>query len=174
MWYIIKSGELSDPENGEVLAQIKTSFQGVKKTISLPGCNQQYQTDIDLSETKNSGDVCFRSYRLKDSSGEVLLNAQPGYAREDDPKIAGWPINRLPKVDHAHLSMMGIPYLLVMHSDQSYSLQNSDGADILQIKHRGISGGWTLSTAEKFSPQVLCALFIFCRYIERENEFIIV
>ena len=40
--------------------------------------------------------------------------------------------------------------------------------------HRGIAGGWTLEDNCGFSPEMLCGIFIFCRYIEQENEFMIV
>lgn len=56
----------------------------------------------------------------------------------------------------------------------SVYLTKENGTVVLQIMHRGIAGGWTIDTVEKFQPQVICGLFMFCRYIEQENEFIIV
>lgn len=176
MQYMMRLGTLSLPENGMQFAQIKNTFSGPRKTISLPDDATQYQTDITLLDppAEMSGDVRYRCYTLKSSSGEVLMEAHPGYAEGDSPEEAGWPVCRVPKVDHAEIQIGGSAYLLVMHNSQNYSLQDKNGSDVLQIMHKGLSGGWTMDTAESFTAQVLCGLFIFCRYIEQENEFIVV
>lgn len=176
MRYMMKSGILSVLESGKVLAKIKRDFLGTKKTVLLSSSGKQYQADISITNISEgtSGDIRFQTYVLKNSDDEVLMNACPGYAKEDDPDVVDWPICRAPKVDHAVILFNGITYLLVMHNSQNYSLQDQNGVAVLQIMHRGISGGWTIDTTEKFPPQVLCGLFIFCRYIEQENEFIVV
>lgn len=174
MQYTMRLGALS--ENGAQFAQIKNTFSGPRKTISLPDGSTQYQTDITLLDppAEKSGDVRYRVYTLKNSSGDVLMEAHPGYAKGDDPDVVCWPICRVPKVDHAEIRISGSAYQLVMHNSQNYSLQDKNGSDVLQIMHKGLSGGWTMDTAESFTAQVLCGLFIFCRYIEQENEFIVV
>ena len=43
-----------------------------------------------------------------------------------------------------------------------------------RIMHRGLCGGWSIDADEAFSPGILCGLFAFCRYMEHENEFMIV
>ncbi len=176
MRYMIKSGILSIPESGKKLAQIKSTFGGAKKTISLYDSATQYKTDIDIMDApaEKSGDIRYHIYTLINGSDKMLMKARPGYAKDDDPDVVGWPICRAPKVDHAGILIDGSSYLLVMHNSQNYSLQNKDGTAVLQIMHKGISGGWTIETAENFDAQVLCGLFIFCRYIEQENEFMIV
>ena len=35
-------------------------------------------------------------------------------------------------------------------------------------------GGWLFHDDHGFAPEVLCGIFAFCRYIEQENEFLIV
>ena len=176
MRYMMKSGTLSNPKNGRMLAQIKSSFWGARKTIFLSDDDKQYHTDINIlgAPAKKSGNVRLRIFTLNNNNGEVLMEAHPCYAKDDDPDIVGWPICRTPKIDHADLSIGDIWYLLVMHNNQNYSLKDKIGTIILQIMHKGISGGWTIDTTEKFPAQVLCGLFIFCRYIEQENEFIVV
>lgn len=176
MRYIMKSGILSIPEGAKKLAQIKSTFGGAKKYISLYGSTTQYHANIDIMDTpsEKSGDVRYRIYTLKNECNEVLMEAHPGYAKDDDPAVLGWPICRAPKVDHADVLIANSAYLLVMHNSQNYSLRNKDGSTVLQIIHKGISGGWTIKTVETFNALVLCGLFIFCRYIEQENEFIVV
>lgn len=176
MKYVMKGRILSTYEENKALAQIKSSFLDTKKTILLIESHAQYQTDIDVSNApaEKQGDVRFRIYELKDENGNVLMEAHPGYASDDDPDVVGWSICRAQKVDHADVQIKGTDCMLIMHNSQNCSLQNSDGLPILQIMHNGISGGWTISATEQFQVQEVCGLFIFCRYMEQENEFIVV
>ena len=50
------------------------------------------------------------------------------------------------------------------------SLQTSEGL-LVEMTHRGVLGGWDLRVSAGFSAVLLCGLFAFCRYLERENEF---
>lgn len=176
MRYIMKSGMLSSPENGTILAQIKRDFWGARKTILLPAGDTSYQTDISAADApeERRGDVRFRIYTLKDNDNKVWMEGRPGYAKEDDPDVVGWSLCRAPKVDHADILLHGAAYVLVMNNSQNYSLQDQTGTAVLQIMHKGIAGGWTIQSSEAFPPQVLCGLFLFCRYLEQENEFIVV
>ncbi|MDE6995216.1 MAG: hypothetical protein K2P41_12460 [Lachnospiraceae bacterium] len=70
--------------------------------------------------------------------------------------------------------MDGKTFLLTMHNSQNYSLKDQNGKTVLQILHRGLIGGWLLETDFPFQAQILSGLFIFCRFIEQENEFLIV
>lgn len=176
MRYMMKAGILTVQESGKKLAQMKSAFLGANKTISLSDGGAQFQTDIHIMDAppKKSRDVRCRIYTLRNDRGKVLMEAHPGYAKDDDPDAVGWPICWAPKVDHADLLIDGTAYLLVMHNTQNYSLKDQSGASVLQIMHQGISGGWIIETSEPFGAQVLCGLFLFCRYIEQENEFIVV
>lgn len=111
---------------------------------------------------------------MTDSESVVLMEAHPAYAKEDDPDVVGWSICRVPKVDHADILICGTKYLLTMHNSQNYSLKDEQENTKLQIMHCGIAGGWTMDANECFSPEILGGLFIFCRYMEQENEFIVV
>lgn len=46
--------------------------------------------------------------------------------------------------------------------------------EVVHILHRGIMGGWTIEDETGLLPKNLCGLFVFCRYLERENEFMTV
>ena len=72
----------------------------------------------------------------------------------------------MPRVDHANIVVNGEEYLLTMHNSQNYSLLNTCNSEVLRIMHKGIAGGWIVED--------ICGIFIFCRYIEQENEFLIV
>ena len=94
MRYMMKSGTLSNPKNGRMLAQIKSSFWGARKTIFLSDDDKQYHTDINIlgAPAKKSGNVRLRIFTLNNNNGEVLMEAHPCYAKDDDPDIVGWPI----------------------------------------------------------------------------------
>ena len=68
----------------------------------------------------------------------------------------------------------GEEYLLTMHNSQNYSLINAHNSEVLRIMHKGIAGGWAVEDICGFVPEIICGIFIFCRYIEQENEFLIV
>ena len=68
----------------------------------------------------------------------------------------------------------GEEYLLTMHNSQNYSLINAHNSEVLRIMHKGIAGGWAVEDICGFVPEIICGIFIFCRYIEQENEFLVV
>ena len=128
-----------------------------------------------LDESKaSSGDVRNREYILTNTKNQLIGSAHPGYAEGDDPNVVGWPICRMPRVDHADLVMNGKEFLLTMHNSQNYSLMDIGSSEVLRIMHKGIAGGWSVEDCYGFAPEILCSIFIFCRYIEQENEFLIV
>lgn len=176
MNYYMKAGILY-PESSELpIAHIKSSLLGPIRKVYLQGEQPALQTDIlnQRTEAAQPGNVRNRCYLLTDSEGRTAAEARPAYAKEEDPDKQGWPLCRLPKVDHAEVLLQGRLLRLVMHSSQSYSLLDEKAAPILRITHKGISGGWTLQDDFGFTPDVLCGLFVFCRYLEQESELLIV
>lgn len=153
----------------------KGVFIGPEKSVFHPNGDQILCTDIrqQSAPTGRQGDVRFREYVMLDSAGKTLACANPGYAEGDDPAVVGWPIYRMPRVDHADIQMDGKAYILTMQNSQNYTLKDSAGYTVVQIMHRGLAGGWNIDTDECFAPEILCGLFAFCRYIEQENELLI-
>ena len=100
-----------------------------------------------------------------------MIEAVPGYAEGEDPEINGWPVSHMPRTDHACFDYNGESYRLVMLNSQNYTLYGKGGNTAVQIIHRGISGGWNIDAEDAFSPELLCGLFIFSKYLARENEF---
>lgn len=128
-----------------------------------------------LDESKaSSGDVRNREYILTGSKSQLMGSARPGYAGGDDPDVVGWPICRMPRVDHAHVSIGVTEYVLTMHNSQNYSLVDTNDSEVLRIMHKRIVGGWIVESNCDFAPDIICGIFTFCRYIEQENEFLIV
>ena len=176
MQYTMKAGVLYQGDSQIALAKIKSVLIGSQKKIYKVTGELLSETSIRyLDESKASaGDVRNQEYILTDSEGRLLGCARPGYADGDSPEEMGWPICRMPKVDHASITAKDADYSLIMDNSRSYSLRNGAGQELLRIVHKGIAGGWNLEDRQGFPPEVLCGIFSFCRYLEQENEFLIV
>ena len=175
MRYTVKSGVLYEEQSCQTLAKIKSSLTGPVKKIFRNSDEPVLKTDIRHLNTEkyDSGDVRCREYILINREDEMIAAARPGYAEGNDPAVTGWPICRMPKVDHAQITIKGEIYYLTMHNSQNYALKDSKGHEILRIMHKGITGGWSVEDDQGFTPEILWGLFIFCRYIQQENEFLI-
>lgn len=176
MKYTIKAGVLYTNESQLALARIKSALLGPQRKILSIAGELLLTADIRyLDESKaSSGDVRNREYILADNSNQLIGSARPGYADGDDPDVVGWPICRMPRVDHADIVVNGEEYLLTMHNSQNYSLINTRSLEVLRIMHKGIAGGWMVESNYNFTLEIICGIFTFCRYIEQENEFLIV
>ena len=174
---LLKSGALYQEDNkasGLALANIHNCLFGLEKHI-IAGEKQfltQIRTEVPTGE--RICDVCSRQYLLKNSDGEILLSGVPKYADENGPFIV-WKFGyRMPRVKSAELMFQDRIGLLQMINSQNYRLTDSSGKVILTLSRRGFSRCWNLDAAEEFCPEFLCGIFIFCRYMEQENELLIV
>lgn len=174
MKYIMKAGALYSDD--KITARIKGVFTGSEKKIYSKNGMVVMQTDIvNLDVPPNeSGNVRYRQYILSDVNGNKCAVASPDYAEDDDPAIVGWPICRMPRVDHAKIVIDGKEYLLVMQNNQNYSLSEKHGKMVVQILHRGLCGGWNIEATDNFTSEMICGIFVFCKYIEQENELLVV
>lgn len=174
MNYTMKSGILYQGE--KIMARLKSSVGGPEKSVFLADGTPILRTLIRNlnAPAEKAGDVRFRQYVIFDEDGKECAVAKPDYAEGDDPEITGWPVCRLPKVDHAKFLYHGIEYTLSMKNSQNYSLKESSGKVVVEIFHRGLAGGWNIETGGFFTPEMLCGIFVFCRYMEHENEFLVV
>ena len=173
MKYIMKAGTLYF--NNIVSARIEGSFTGSEKKIYSANGSLIMHTDVANLEVppNETVNVCYRQYILFDSSGNKCAVANPDYAKGDAPTVV-WPLCRMPRVDHAKVVFDKNEYLLVMQNNQNYLLSDKSRKSIIQIFHRGIVGGWNIEAMDDFAPEIICGIFVFCKYIEQENEFSIV
>lgn len=59
-------------------------------------------------------------------------------------------------------------------SCENYLMKNRQGEVALCVLHRGIAGGWRIECGPEFEPWAICAVFVFCRYLEQENQMVVV
>ena len=173
MKYQLKAGilcQLTDKETLTPIASIKNKLCGAEKKIQVEQSVYSTQiVSIESSQPKPKGS-CPHQYVLLDEQQKIILQATPYYAEGEDPSISGWPLYRMPQVELAKLTIDGQTCLLQMLNVQNYRLTTNDQTVLAEVIHRGISGGWNINTYAKFSPEILCGLSIFCRYLEQESE----
>lgn len=176
MKYLMKSGTLYDETGACPLARIRNGLVGPARRVLLPDDTVVVHTDVRAIDAapEHRGDARCSEYVLLDRQDRIIASARPNYAEGENPDTAGWPIHRLPRVDHALVSLGDADFLLMMHNSQYYALRDGGGQELLRILHRGVCGGWTLEDEHGFTLEMLCGLYVFCRYIEQENEFLIV
>lgn len=114
MRYILKSGVLYQ-EPDCALAKLKGVFAGLEKRVYQNDGSLAQRTairDLDVPAVKKA-DVRFHAYVMLDAADGEIAIARPDYADGDDPAILGWPICRMPRVDHATVEVQGRKYILV-------------------------------------------------------------
>lgn len=173
MNYYIKSGVLYASDDNSVKARIKSAFSTLSSLITLPGSEATFKTSVSSSDPK-SEDVRNLTYMMTDALERPLMVAAPDYAPEALPLASPAPLHRVPRVDHAAVSMNGEQYALTMLDSAHYTLKNARDKALMTLSHRGITGGWNISADSSLSPAVLCGLYNFCRYIEQENDLFVV
>ena len=173
MKYKLMSGTLYSSDD-QPLATISSEFCTQEKKISTADRKHNCRTCVVCSENDFSGAINCRKYVCTDEKGSEIITAEPEYKEHEDPAEVGWPVNRMPVVNHALLKMSGTNYELVMENSGKYTLSAPNGKNVVSINHRGLKGGWNIDASLRFPPEILCGIFSFCRYIEQENEFLIV
>ena len=61
-----------------------------------------------------------------------------------------------------------------MRNAQNFIVKDGDGNTVMEIIHNGYAGGWSVDSNEKFSPAIILGIFIFTRYLDKENELYII
>lgn len=175
MNYRLLSGVLYGGKDGVPLAKIHGSVCGPEKEITAADGKRLYTSEIRLLDAPagRTGEVSYHKYALTAADGSCI-EASPAYNPDFDAAADGWPLCRLPRTDRAMLALGTALYTLVMQNTQNYILQNAAGAVVASIVHRGVTGGWDINAPASMSAGLVCGLYVFSRYLERENEFLTV
>lgn len=171
MKYVMKAGMLYT--DGKMYAQIKGSFNGPEKKIYLADGTLALRTEIRYLKSPQGmeGDFRSRQYLIFDADGKECALAEPDDIREANMKAAGCPVSRTIRMEHEQMLFGKEEYMLFMQSAQSYSLTEKNGNAVVKILHRGLTGGWNIEADDRFSPELICGIFVFCRYMEQESEY---
>lgn len=176
MTYLMKAGTLFEKETLRAQARVKASWSGPEKKITDCSGSTLLEAGFLFPDGRylRSGDVRDKEYVLTDPLGGTVASARPMYAEGSLPEEGGWPLGHVPAVDHAALRLDGAEYALRMEDGGHYAMYDEKGRQILEMTHKGLSSGWRIETGEKYPPEILCGIFVFFRYIEKENEIMIV
>lgn len=173
--YCVHSGSLFTVENDRPAVRldvVKGSLFDSKKTILTPDGTVELVTEIQAKD--HGARLQDRRYIMMDQSGQTLAVGLPAYEKSADPEVMGWPIYRSPHVDHATIRLGGRELCLYMLNSQNYRLVDTQDKPVFELIHNGLRGGWNIETEKNLEPRLLLGLFVFCRYLEQENEFITV
>lgn len=170
----IIGGALYSADEKTKYAMIRSDLFSQARKICFEDGTVLASADVFVEKGNTASNVKRKQYVLKDAEGKEIMKAQPGYAEGEDPDVNGWPAARMPRADHAEMEYDGVKYTLLMRNTQNYALLSENNETVAQIIHRGIMGGWDVITEKNFPSEVLLGIFIFCRYIESENELTIV
>ncbi len=170
MKYYIRSGKLyaagaSDP--APCLCSIVSPFCASVKSVADREGRLLLKTSVSQEKAETYPQA--KTYLMESPSGEVLARGKLLYADGENPQCLG----RLPRVDRVTLRAGGRPYTLRMRNSQYYVL-SSEESRAMEIVHNQSAGGWNVETTEEFPPGMVMGLFIFSRYLDKENEFVIV
>lgn len=177
MKYLLKAGVLYEEEQGEQgvpLANIQNHYFGIEKQIHVGEALFYTGVAKESAPMERLVRACPKRYFMRVAGGTILLSGTPKYARNEDPSVIGWPVYKVTHVDSAELSMQGHDAHLQMVNSQNYLLVDIYGREIIRILHRGVIGGWRVEAEEGFSYEMICGIFVFCRYLEQENELLVV
>jgi hypothetical protein len=167
MKYHIRAGRLFPAENGQTvisLASIQNPFYSVRRTILSPEGRAALFTDI---RADGRGGKAGHQYIITDPQRRVVLSGKPECSADDDP-------DHIPRADRVQLKMNQSVYKLRMLNSQNYCLEDAYGQKAVEIIHDGIGGGWTVETYASISPTLLLGIFIFSRYLDKENKFVVI
>ena len=91
---------------------LQQQVTGSEKKIYSANDSILMYTDIANLEVppNEAGNVRYRQYILFDGNGNKCAVANPDYAEGDDPTVVGWPLCRMPRVDHAKVGITVLRY----------------------------------------------------------------
>ena len=144
------------------LACLKMPYYPTRKTILSPDGRIKLYADIKTCEGGEHSRQ--QIYVLSDALNQTILSGSLVYP-ENLSLLNDRPVNQIMfTMDHKI-------YHLFMRSSQEYCIMDEDSWVAARLSHSIKGGGWYVEADPVFSPFILMGLFIFCRYLDRENEF---
>lgn len=186
MKYIMKAGKLY--LDGAVLIQCRNRMISPGKII----CDKEgrellyteiYQKYSDVSgisdmQAKESShaeyrDIAGRRYLLRKMDGSICTSAAPFYAAEERLPENGFPVCRMPRVDHILMEIQGKTCVLIREKWGEYVLQDVGGQVLMRIRYTGALGRqYEIDTFSTWKPEMIAGIVQLSHYMERESEFL--
>lgn len=183
MRYHIHFGSLyahSDGQEESCLYYIKPPVYSQNKLISAYDGTDEFSVEMD--ENAPGVQTLVHRYLLKNRNGEVLLEGQPGcgfdsrISLQTAPQAFSQTFPRPSRADHVRISSPSsqteISGILLMQNSQNFILTAPDGHKTMELIHNGASGGWNICADDTLSAVLVMGVFLFSRYLDKENEFV--
>lgn len=171
MKYHIHYGKLfpvSQDEKKDCLCYIKPPVYSQNKRLCSADGRQE--VSVEIIETGAGSQHPAHRYIIKDPAGNLLAAGQPGYTGGSDIH----PFSRGPRADHVAIKLPGASCMLQMQNSQNFILIMEDGKKAMELIHNGVSGGWNVSADDSLDAMLVMGIFLFSRYLDKENEFVVV
>lgn len=150
------------------LCYIKGPFYSTNKTIISSKDNSILKAEIE--QKQKDGKLDSRKYLLKDEADHIIAEGHPEYAEGADP----WPVSHAPRVNRLHINMQDSTYELKMLNSQNFVMKDQKDCSVMEIIHNDIGGGWNTVIYKDFDSCIVMGMFVFCRFLDKENEFMVV
>jgi hypothetical protein len=174
MKYQIRAGSLYAIVNGrtaEKLAFIQSPFYTEKQTILSPDGSVKLIAQV---RTDGKPGIQGKEYVIIDEQEQTIVTGKPECSNEENAGVDSEIISSMSRMDTVRLEMDHSVYYLRMRNSQNYCLEDTSGQKKLEIIHNGIAGGWTVETEDAIEPLMVMAIFLFSRYLDKENEYVVI
>lgn len=168
MKYVMRSNTLFDEKNNK-RAYIHASASYLKSVIRSEN-GEIINAELRMN---SSYDAHKHEYVMTDNESNVIASARPRYSKDEDPDQNGWPLNRAPLVDEASLTIRGGIYKIIRVGYPKYEIRDSAGRLMLGTAYSPLMKNWNIYASKSLSPEIICAIVIFCKYLEFENDAVI-
>lgn len=122
------------------------------------------------AETSAGPQYTAHRYIIKEKDGRLLAEGRPGYSGQAPVQ----PLSRGPRADHVVTRLPDISCRLIMQNSQNFILTADGGRRMMELIHNGVSGGWNITADGSLDVMLVMGIFLFSRYLEKENEFVVV
>lgn len=155
-------------ETGDCLCYVKWPYYTQNKQVcSSDGAEEIF---VQIEEADNGILLPGHKYVLTGTNHKILAEGQPEYAEGADLH----PLSHAPRADRVSIDLPDGGFLLKMLNSQNFTLTAPDGHTAMELIHNGSGGGWNISADDTFDAMLIMGIFLFSRYLDKENEFVVV
>lgn len=176
MRYHIHFGSLftsSNQQEENCLYYLKPPVYTQNKVIAAYEGTDEFSVEIEEAEAETPSQM--HRYLLKDKKGNLLMEGCPGFGYGGVPAPQTFSRTFPPhsRADHVTVtSPSGISGILQMLNSQNFILTAQDGHKAAELIHNGAGGGWNVCADDTIAPVLIMGIFLFSRYLDKENEFV--
>ncbi|MFU0831420.1 MAG: hypothetical protein ACFWUC_00535 [Oscillospiraceae bacterium] len=174
MKYQIRAGSLYAVIDGRTagkLAFVQSPFYTEKQTILSPDGSGKLIAQV---RTDGRPGTQGKEYVITDAQEQIVVIGKPMCSEEENSDVDSEIMFPMSRMDTVRLEMNHTVFNLRMRNSQNYCLEDEKGQKKLEMIHNGITGGWTVETEDAIDPLILMGIFLFSRYLDKENQYVVI